>query len=277
MKDLAGKVAVVTGAGAGIGRATALALAREGVTIAACDIDESAAKETTEAAVAAGGPGATTHGVDVASEVAMRSLVDAVLAEHGAVDIVMNNAGIVPAFVPSAQLDLGRFRKVMDVNFWGTVYGSLFFLPHLLQRPAANLVNVVSHAGIMGYARMAPYVSSKFAVRGFSEALRMELRSSPVRVTVVFPGATKTQILAHSPVMEAGESEALQALVEKGFRKQPEAVARAVVDAIRKDKPRALVGPDTAVMDVVARLLPGAHSRLLAKGMDKFIQKATNG
>lgn len=273
MRELAGKVAVVTGAGAGIGRASALAFAQEGMAVAACDLDAAAAKDAAEAVVAAGGARATAHQVDVASETEMRALVDAVLAEHDTVDVVMNNAGIVSAFVPGRDLSLERFRRVMEVNFWGVVHGSLLFLPHLLTRPAANLVNVASNAAILGYPRMAPYVSSKFAVRGFSESLRTELRPTSVRVTVVCPGATKTKILSHSPVMEPGQPEALQAQFDKSFGKRPEAVATAVVEAVRKDKPRALVGPDTVAMDVIARLLPGAYSRLLGRGMDKFVAK----
>ncbi|HET9771411.1 MAG TPA: SDR family oxidoreductase [Acidimicrobiia bacterium] len=273
MRQLQGKVAVITGAGAGIGRSTAVALAREGVAVAACDLDPAAAGATADAARAAGSPRSSAHQVDVASEEEMRGLVEAVVARHGVVDLVVNNAGIATAFVPSVDLSLDRFHRVMDVNFWGVVHGSLLFLPHLLARPEANLVNVTSNAGLLAYPRLAPYVSSKFAARGFSETLRMELRSTPVRVTVVSPGSTKTRILANSPVIDPGQAEALQATFSRQPGRSPEAVARAVVKAVRQDAPRALVGPDTAVMDLLARLAPGGYSRLLGRVMDAVIEK----
>src|SRR5439155_21811971 len=130
MRQLEGKIAVITGAGAGIGRATALALAGQRCTVAVCDLDEAAAKETVELVVAAGGR-ASSHQVDVAAEPQMRALVAAVLAEHGVVDIVINNAGIAGPTLPTAEIPLDRFRTVLDVNFWGVVHGSVLFLPHL--------------------------------------------------------------------------------------------------------------------------------------------------
>ena len=264
---------MVTGAGAGIGRATALALARQGVTVAVCDLDERSAKEAAGAIVAAGGR-ASAHRVDVSSEEEMRGLVAEVLGEHGAVDIVVNNAGIAGPTMPTEDVPLERFHKVVDVNFWGVVHGSVAFLPHLKTRPAANLVNVSSNAGIMAYSRMAPYNASKFAVRGFTETLRMELRSTPVRVTVVCPGVTGTSMLAHSPVIDEADRTAMQARFDRTWTNKPEKVAGAIVNAIRKDKPRALVGPDTAAIDAIVRLLPGGHSRLLAKPIDLVLAQA---
>ena len=131
MRDVEGKVAVITGGGSGIGRATALALARRRATITICNLPPTTSKATADDIVAAGGR-ASAHEVDVTSEPAMRDLVDAVLSEHGALDIVMNNAGILVAPTPTVEVPLDLFRRVMDVNFWGVVYGSLFFLPHLL-------------------------------------------------------------------------------------------------------------------------------------------------
>ena len=273
MRELGGKVAVITGGGAGIGRATALALAGQGTTVAVCDIDPVAAKETVELVERAGGR-ASLHQVDVTSEAEMRALADAVLAEHGAVDIVVNNAGIAGPTVPTADVPLERFHRVMDVNFWGVVHGSVAFIPHLVTRPEANLVNVASNAGILAYSRMAPYNSSKFAVRGFTETLRMELRSTPVRVTVVCPGITGTQFVAHSPVIDDADRRTMQATYDKMRTTKPETVAAAIVRAIRRDRPRALVGPDTAALDAIVRLLPAAHSRLLAKPVDLLFRRA---
>ena len=273
MRELGGKVAVITGAGAGIGRATALALAGEGTAVAVGDLDADGAKETVELIHAAGGR-ASLHHVDVTSEAEMRALVDAVLAEHGVVDIVVNNAGICGPTLPTAELPLERFHSVMDVNFWGVVHGSVAFLPHLVTRPEANLVNMASNAGLLAYSRMAAYNTSKFAVRGFTETLRMELRSSPVRVTLVCPGITGTQFVAHSPVIDDGERRAMQATYDKMLTTKPEKVARAIVSAIRRDRPRVLVGPDSVALDAVVRLLPAAHSRLLARPVDLLFRRA---
>ena len=272
MQNLETKVAVVTGAGAGIGRATALALAGRGATVAVCDIDESWAKEAAEDIVATGGR-ASAHRVDVADEQDMRALVDAVLAEHGVVDVVVNNAGITDAPTPAADVSLDRFRMIMAVNFWGVVHGSLFFLPHLVRRPEANLVNVASCASFLSYSRFCAYASSKFAVRGFSESLRMELAGTSVHVTVVCPGSTKTSILAHSPVAEEDRRLAMQQAFDRAWGRPPEGVAQAIVTSILKNTPRALVGPDAAVLDAIVRLVPGAYSRLLAPSIKRYLGK----
>ena len=267
MKNLSGTVSVVTGAGSGIGRATALALAAQGSVVAVCDLDEGKAKETAEAIAAVGGR-TSVHQVDVAAEDRMRALVDEVLGEHGAVDVVVNNAGIVPPPTRATDIDLDTFRRVMDVNFWGMVYGSLLFLPHLQTRPEANLVNVASNAGIVGYTRLATYSASKFAIRGFTESLRMEMRKGPVKLTVVCPGATRTSIMANSPVMTDAQRQQMQRSLDKSFGRPAAVVGAAIVKAVLKDKPRCLVGPDTVLLDVLARLLPGGHSRLLGPGTD---------
>jgi NAD(P)-dependent dehydrogenase (short-subunit alcohol dehydrogenase family) len=270
MRDVAGKVAVITGGGSGIGRATALALARRGATVAICGLPPAAGKATADDIVAAGGR-ASAHEVDVTSETAMRELVDAVLSEHGVVDIVMNNAGILVAPTPTADVPLERFRRVMDVNFWGVVYGSLFFLPHLLARPEANLVNVASNAGLVAYSRVAAYNASKFGVRGFTETLRMETRRTPLRVTLVCPGNTRTSLAANSPVMEDGQGGTMQRFLDRVPGRPVEAVAEAIVRGIERDRPRVLTGADTFALDTIARLAPGAHSRILAPAIERFL------
>jgi len=274
MKDLAGKVAVVTGGGSGIGRATAVALAARGSVVAVADLDEGKAKETAGVITATGGR-ASAHQVDVRAEDRMRALVDEVLAEHTVVDVVVNNAGIAPPPTRAVEIDLPGFRQVMDVNFWGMVHGSLFFLPHLLTRREANLVNVASNAGLVGYSRMATYSASKFAIRGFTESLRMELRRTPVKLTVVCPGATHTSIMENSPLMSEEQRRRLQTRWNTTVAVRPAAaVGEAIVRAILKDRPRCLVGPDTVLLDALARLLPGAHGRLLGPGIDLALDRA---
>ncbi len=274
MKDLSGKVSVVTGAGAGIGRATAHALAARGSILALCDLDEGRAKETAEMVAGTGGR-ASVHQVDVSAEDRMRALVDEVLAEHGVVDVVVNNAGIAPAPTAATDISLEAFRRIIDVNFWGMVYGSLFFLPHLLSRPEANLVNVASNAGLAGYSRLATYSASKFAIRGFTESLRMELRKSPVKLTVVCPGATRTEIMQNSPVIDEASRREFQRAYErsKALARPVESVAEAIVKAILKNRPRCLVGPDTAVLDALTRIAPGRYTNAVGPGIDFFFTK----
>jgi NAD(P)-dependent dehydrogenase (short-subunit alcohol dehydrogenase family) len=272
VKDIDEKLAVVTGAGSGIGQATALALAGAGAAVAVCDLDRAAAGRTADRIQDLGGR-ASAHQVDVSSEVEMRALVDAVMSEHGVADIVVNNAGIMSDIAAAAEVPLSQFRRVMEVNFWGVVHGSLLFLPHLLGRPSAHIVNVSSNAGLVAYARMAPYNSSKFAVRGFTETLRMELQGTPVGVTAVFPGSTKTSLLS-SPVVDDERRRSLQAWSESNWGRSPEAVADAIVRAIRKDRARALSGLDSTLLDLIVRVAPGSYSRLLARPINTFFARA---
>jgi NAD(P)-dependent dehydrogenase (short-subunit alcohol dehydrogenase family) len=272
VRELNGKVAVITGGGSGIGRATALALARRGATLAICDLSFEAAKMAADDIMADGGT-ASAHEVDVASEPAMQDLVRSVISDHGVVDIVMNNAGILVAPTATAEVPVDRFRRVMDVNFWGVVYGSLFFLPHLLARPQANLVNVASNAALVAYSRVAAYNASKFAVRGFTETLRMEARQTSLRVTLVCPGNTRTSLAANSPVMDEGQSAAMQQFLDRVPGKSVEAVAAAIVRGIERDRPRVVTGADSFALDTIARLAPGAHSRLLAPAIKQFMDK----
>jgi NAD(P)-dependent dehydrogenase (short-subunit alcohol dehydrogenase family) len=273
MTKLAGAVAVVTGGGSGIGRATALALSEAGARVAVCDLNAGAAKATAEQI--AGGK-ASAYGVDVSSEQQMRELVAEIIREHGGVDVVVNNAGISTAPVPAMRTPLAVYRKTVDVNFWGVVHGSMLFLPHLLERPSASLVNVASFAGFTGVSRMSPYCASKFAVRGFTESLQMEFAGGPLIVTLVCPGETKTSILSNSPVIDADDRERMQANLEASRTgKSPEFVAAAIVAAIQRKRTRVLVGLDTKALDKVVRLLPARYPKLLKGGVEGMFRKAT--
>ena len=270
MRDLNGKVAVVTGGGSGIGRALCLALAGKGATVAVCDLRPEAADATADRVVESGGR-ASAHAVDVSAEDQMRWLVDAVLGEHDAVDIVVNNAGISTAPEPTVETDLATFRTVLDVNLWGAIHGSRLFLPHLLTRPAANLVNICSFAGLMGMTAMSPYNISKFGVRGLTEALQMEFAEGPLCVTLVCPGGTKTSIMENSPVIDAGKRAALQRnLAGSKQSASAEQVASTVLDAIVRDRTRVMVGADTKMIDKLTRYLPAAYPRLMHKRLAKM-------
>ncbi|MDQ6944166.1 MAG: SDR family oxidoreductase, partial [Candidatus Eremiobacteraeota bacterium] len=180
MKNLSGAVAVVTGAASGIGRALALALAREGTTLALADRDESGLHETALLIARAGGT-ASLHVVDVADEAAVNAFAQDVLREHGRVTVVANNAG-VSIFGTVQELAIDEIAWLMNVNFWGVVYGTKAFLPALLAQPEACIVNTSSVFGLWGPPGQAAYAASKFAVRGFSESLRGELYGTNVHV-----------------------------------------------------------------------------------------------
>jgi NAD(P)-dependent dehydrogenase (short-subunit alcohol dehydrogenase family) len=264
---------VVTGGGGGIGRETALALARAGATVAVCDVRQAAADTTAQAVKDEGGR-ASAHPVDVSSAEEMLALVEAVLETHGTVDIVVNNAAIATAPRPTVDVPLETFQRVIGVNLWGVIHGSLLFLPHLLARPEANLVNVASAVALMGVSRTTAYATSKFAVRGFSEALRMELQGTPVQVTVVFPGVTRTQMMANSPIIDDEDRAALQRHLDSSRGTQPARAAARIVAAIRRNRPRVCIGPDAWLADLAVRALPGSHSRWLHTPVERMINRS---
>ncbi|HTK60987.1 MAG TPA: SDR family oxidoreductase [Pseudonocardia sp.] len=276
MKDLRGKVVVITGGGSGIGRATSLQLGREGATVAVADLRKDSAEQTVADIVAAGGQ-ASAHGVDVTSDTEFEALRDAVLEQHGVVDVVINNAGIAVETIPTVDTSLEIFRKVLDVNLWGVIHGTKTFLPHLLSRPSANLVNTCSFAGLMGMTEMSPYNVSKFGVRGLTEALQMEFNKSSLTVTLVCPGGTRTPLMTNSPtVAEANKKALTDNLMKSKSAKPPEYVAACIVAGIKKDKHRVLAGPDTVVIDKIVRLLPGSYPRIMAPQLKKLLDKTLN-
>lgn len=270
MKNLSGKVAVITGAGSGIGRELALQLAESGCRLALVDRDVDGLSAT---AARLSVPVSQYH-VDVTDREQVGRLAGEVVDLYGKVDILINNAGVSlvgRSFEETAPED---FQWVMDVNFWGMVHCSQAFLPLLRQRPEAVLVHLSSMLGLAGMAFQVPYSASKFAMRGFSEALAMELRMAApqVRVCTVFPGGVRTNILdnARWRLTASAEKEAeARALFAKFHLTEVRQAARTIIRGIRKKKSRILIGPDARSYDLIARLLPGMYSRLFAWGMKR--------
>ena len=265
MRTLQDKVAVVTGAGSGIGRALAVALAGSGATVALLDRNEAGLAET-----AALLPGSTlSRRVDVAEEQDVQDAAAAVVQRYGHVDLVINNAGIAHAGRDFVDLPAEDFRRVVDVNFWGVVHGTRAFLPHLVRRPEAAVVNLSSLFGLMGVGRQSGYCASKFAVRGFTESLRMELRvSAPhVRAVSVHPGGVKTAIARHS--LRAGQSADEHARDAEAFdriaRTSPEQAAATVLRGVLAGRERVLVGPDARALDLLVRALPLRYTALVLR------------
>lgn len=259
--ELSGMVVVVTGAGSGIGRALCRALADEGARVAACDVNEATAKETV---AALRGPGDHQYfTVDVGDRQSMLTAVADVTSHFGRVDAVVNNAGVLGQLAPLSELSWEELEFVIQVDLWGVIHGTKAFLPHLLARPEAALVNVSSFAGLMGSLGNSAYFAAKFGVRGFTEAVRSELRRSTVRVTAVYPGVVKTNLAASAPTYSEQDRRRAVELYHTQPGISPERAAARIVTAIHKGSPRLLIGPDTWLVDKLVRLMPARSDRLM--------------
>ncbi|HVP27937.1 MAG TPA: SDR family NAD(P)-dependent oxidoreductase [Myxococcota bacterium] len=272
MDDLRGKVAVITGAGSGIGRALAMAFADEGCHLALVDLHEQGL-QATAAALAGRGLRVSTHLADVADRARMKALPAEIEAVHGAVDLLFNNAGVTinKSFEdsPIEELDF-----VVGVNLWGVIHGCHYFLPYLKKRPEAHIVNTSSLAGFLGLPLQASYCLTKAAVKSLSESLRAELAVHRIGVTSIHPGTIRTNILrAAAPRSGANRAgtERLAGLMER-FGMPPEKLARRVVKATKRNRARVRIGFDSFLGDWLKRLLPQAVHAPLAWGFRKTIQ-----
>jgi NAD(P)-dependent dehydrogenase (short-subunit alcohol dehydrogenase family) len=259
-----GKVAAITGAGSGIGRCLAQQLSASGCELALSDVDEAGLAQTVASLVK------VTHArVDVSSGDEVRAWAQQVARDHGRVNLVFNNAGISYA-ATVAGADEADFRKVIDVDFWGVVHGTRAFLPLLEASGDGHVVNVSSLFGLIGYPGQSAYNAAKFAVRGFTESLRIELElmSSCVTATCVHPGGVKTNIAratkVHPSVAALGvDVDAAASEFEKMFRTTPHDAAATILSGVRKNARRVLVGGDARLLDRVQRWFPAAFQALV--------------
>lgn len=271
MRSFEGKVAVVTGAASGIGRALAIQLAERGAHLALVDVSETGLASVARA-TASGTRRVTTHVCDVADAECMTALAAAVEAQHGRVDLLINNAG-VSVTAPLETHSLEDFRWIVGVNFWGVVHGCKLFLP-LLQRAAAesgeaHIVNLSSMFGLIGLPTQTSYCATKFAVRGFSEALWAELRDAQIGVTSVHPGGVRTNIVRES---RTADPIAKQQLIERfdASAIPPEEAARQILRGVERNRMRVVICREARVTDWAKRLAPAGVHRLVAWGYRRF-------
>lgn len=277
MKSFENKVAAITGGGSGIGRALAVELGRKGCDVALSDVNEEGLIDTLEQ-VRALGVHATSQRVDVADREAVHAWADQVVDEHGKVNLIFNNAGVALASTVEG-MSYGDFEWLMDVNFWGVVYGTKAFLPHLKASGDGHIINLSSVFGLAGIPSQSAYNSAKFAVRGFTESLRQELdmMSYGVSASSVHPGGIKTGIARSSridrSVRDLGISDTdSRERFEKTFITGADKAARVILDGVLRNQRRILVGPDARVFDWVVRLLPSTYQRITI-GYSKFSAK----
>ena len=268
MRTLNGRVAVVTGAASGIGRATSLLLAKKGCVVALADIGEVGLEETRRLVADAGGK-ASTHVVDVADRKRMERFPDEVLSAHGSVHVLVNNAGVAVTDTVEEH-DLDDFEWLFGINFWGVVYGCRFFLPHLKKQPEAHIVNLSSVFGFIGLPTQSAYCASKFAVRGFTESLHAELHGTNVGVTCVHPGGIATNIVRDGRMSK--ETEALRSKLVGVFKKMmpPEKAAAQIVKAIETKEKRLLITREAYAIDAAKRLFPVLTNELAIRARKRM-------
>lgn len=263
------KVIVVTGAANGIGRELVLELLRKGARVAAVDISEKGLQETVQLA-GAQKDRLSVHVVNITDRAAVEQLPAAVIAAFGSVDGLINNAGVIQRFIRFQDLPYDEIERMMNVNFYGTIFMTKSFLPHLLKRPEAHIVNIASMGAFLPVPGQTMYGASKAATKLFTEGLFSELLETNVRVMVVFPGAIGTNIAANSGVTinasSTSEKPQMKAIA-------PQVAAQEIIEGMERDSYRLLVGPDAKLMDFLARIAPKQAAKFIYKQMGSLLSK----
>src|SRR6266516_2364698 len=275
MTDIRGRVAVVTGAGSGIGRALAYDLARRGARLAISDVDELGLAETAKHARVIGAK-VDEQRLDVTDRAAVLAYADRVSADFSVVNIVINNAGI--AFTDDiAEMTFEQIERVMDVDFWGVVNGTKAFLPYVIASGDGHLVNISSLFGLRSTPSQGAYNAAKFAVRGFTEALRQEMLIArhPVHVTCVHPGGVRTAIARNAGAVPGRDATALGEFFDTRLaRMSAERAAKTILRGVERGRPRVLVGLDARLLDVLVRLTGSGYQRITAAAAKRSMPRA---
>jgi NAD(P)-dependent dehydrogenase (short-subunit alcohol dehydrogenase family) len=271
MSFLGGGVAVVTGAGSGIGRALAKRLAAEGSALALADVDAAGLAETAQSIGSRKTP-VTTNVVDVADEASVSAFAEEVSRKHGRVTLLINNAGVA-LHGQFEEISLDDFRWLMNINFWGTVYGVKHFLSMLKREQRSHIVNLSSVFGIVAPPGQSAYSASKFAVRGFTECLRHELAGTSVRVSCVHPGGIQTAIARRARIGAGAAGSRREEDItqfERLARTSPDEAAGRILRGVERSEPRILVGADAYQIDILQRLRPATYWKTLSRRLEKL-------
>jgi NADP-dependent 3-hydroxy acid dehydrogenase YdfG len=279
MKSLEGKVVVITGAGSGIGRALAVECAKRGALLALADWNEDGLKETQ---ALAGAKKSIVRKLDVRSEEGFNAFARDVEKELGGANVIVNNAGVSLSDT-IGSMKRSDFEWLIDINFWGVVRGTEAFLPQLMAKDDAHVVNISSVFGLISVPSQSAYNASKFAVRGYTESLRQELEEAgaPVHVTCVHPGGVKTNIVRNGRHVknqhgQATDMETLSRSFDTMAKTTPAQAADIILAGILSNSPRVLVGRDAQVIDLVQRIFPAGYPRVLGTAL-RWIERRTNG
>lgn len=268
MKYLKNKVAVITGAGSGIGRALAIKLADEGCHLALSDINKIGLEETVSIIITSSktdnSKNISSHVLDVANQEEVYQHADDVIAIHKHVDLLFNNAGVA-AKNRLENMPYEDFEWVININMWGVVYGTKAFLPYLKQRPEAHIANIASINSMLGFPENGPYTMSKYAVQAFTETLIQEYMGTNLHVSSVHPGGIRTCIASSTRNIKQKEAETFSKIAATS----PEKAAKTIIKGIKRNKEKIFVGPDAVFMQLLKRLFPNASVRLTGHLINK--------
>jgi NADP-dependent 3-hydroxy acid dehydrogenase YdfG len=271
MNPFEAKVAVITGAGSGIGRALAVNLAEQGAKLALSDIDTEGLAETVSQAEALGAD-VKSDRLNVAEREAVLDYAEAVVAHFGEVHQVYNNAGIAY----NGDVENSEFKdieRIIDVDFWGVVNGTKAFLPHVIASGDGHIINISSLFGLIAVPGQSAYNAAKFAVRGFTEALHQEMlvAKHPVKVTCVHPGGIKTAVARNATVANDQNAQTFAEFFDKRLAiHSPEMAAETIIDGVRKGRARVVIGWEAKALDVLARVIGPSYQRIIATAVAKF-------
>ena len=276
LMNLSGKTALVTGAGSGIGRAIAVSLAQRGCHLALVDVNEVGLSET---AARLDGVRVSRHRLDVSDRAGIAALPEAVRAQHEGVDLLVNNAGVALGGT-FAQVSEADFEWLFEINFWGVVRMTRAFLPLLEASPDARICNLSSLYGLIAPPGQTAYAASKFAVRGFSQALAHELAGTRIGVTVVHPGGVRTAIADNARIaaqIDPVEAERGRKVSNSLLTLPPETAGETIVKAIVQRRARVLVGRDAKIVSAIERMVPAGYWKVLERMRPRATEPAPAG